>query len=171
MNWLKMMPRMRAELFSEMGTSSYKMHSNVILLLKYPDAQIYFQYNSSHIFYVKICMTRWNELGGNRRVLALPDDLTDLKMETVMNGRSGFVLCSSFCSFWFMKNEHLHVKSQTSSPFRKTAIFFVFHLWAELHTLHDRIWSWHGWTDSLGLAFGNGASTKHWNACRIPCPK
>lgn len=25
-----------------------------------------------------------------------------------------------------MKNEHLHVKSQTSSPFRKTAVFLVF---------------------------------------------
>lgn len=36
----------------------FELHHNLILLLKYPDAQIYLRHNSSYIFDVKICMTR-----------------------------------------------------------------------------------------------------------------
>lgn len=92
-----------------MGTLSCELHHNLILLSKYPDAQIYLQHNSSYIFYVKICMTRWNELWGNRRVLALLDDtwwphgLCQRKMERLWMGGGFFCLCYLFCSFWFMK--------------------------------------------------------------------
>lgn len=98
------------ELFSKMRTLSCKLHHNLILLLKYPDAQIYLQYNSWHIFYVKICMTRWNELWGKQeRLIALPDDtwphgLRRRKMQAILNGDFLFIRSRYlFCSFWYVK--------------------------------------------------------------------
>lgn len=157
---------MSAELFSTIRTLSCKLHHNLILLLKYPDALIYLQYNTWHIFYVKICMMRWNDLCGvfdsfaGRCVTTWTSSKENAR---ILNGRV-FFLRYLYCSFWYVKTATCMWKAKFCPLLLESVVcWWTFNGLHMLHNISGASLS----TDELILS---DQSTEHWNACWIPSP-
>lgn len=163
---------MSAKLFSTIRTLSCKLHHNIILLLKYPDALMYLQYNTWQIFYVKICMTRWNELCGvfdsfaGRCVTSwAPSKGNTSDSEWEIFFILFYFLRYLYWSFLICKDGHAHVKSQMLSPPIRECSLLV-DIKRGLHMQHT--------TSGAGISTDeliiSGLSTGHWHACWIPSP-